>query len=76
MSWLGGDLAGALGQRGRREVVGGAVLEVAGEVDRLADDAPGLDRAGDVVVGGDDQLGDAVALVIVVVAFDFHIVKS
>ena len=40
-----GDLARALGQRGRREVVGGAVLEVAGEVDRLADDAPGLDRA-------------------------------
>ena len=57
----------ALGQRGRREVVGGAVLEVAGEVDRLADDhAPRSTGLGDVVVGGDDQLVELAAVVVLV----------
>jgi hypothetical protein len=64
------DLARALGQRGRREVVGGPVLEVAREVHRLADDAAPLDGRGHVVVGGDDQLAELGAVVLVVAALE------
>ena len=63
---LVGDLARPLAQRARREVVGGPVLEIAREVDRLADDAAGLDRRGHVMVGGDDQLAELRPVVVVV----------
>ena len=54
----GGELLGARGQAGGRELVGGGVLQVAGGVGGLGSDAAALDRAAHVVVGGEQQLGE------------------
>ena len=55
---------GAVGQRGRRQYVGGCVLEVARGVGRFGGDGRALDLGARVVVRGDDQLVEARAVVV------------
>ncbi len=52
------ERAGRVGEGRGREVVGGRVLQIAREGRRVGDHGRRLDRARDVVVGGDDQLLD------------------
>ncbi len=69
------QLDGVVGQRCRRQVVGGSVGEIAGAVLRRDDDRGAVDEGGHVVVSADEQSLDGAPLVGLAIAVKAIVVE-